>query len=145
MKPGFLTQLMSAFTRPAPARPFAPPFEPAVTPRHDPPVGRVDPAAYRSRGRTAFTEDQKAAVWHKGQPIIGWDPAEWRVDHRGNPLFRLHYRDSTSAFGWEVGYILDPGSGGAGEIANLRPVRCARAAPEEPHLGRPFILHHEEH
>ena len=139
MKPGFLFQLMSAFHRAPTPRPFAPPFEPEVTPQHDP-VGRVDPAERRARGRTIFTDEQRAGVWSKGQPIIGWDPDEWRIDHKGNPLFRLHYRDAASSFGWEIGYIIEPGSGGSDELFNLRPVRSVRAAPDQPHLGRAFVL-----
>ena len=135
MKTGILYQLMTAFGayRAAPTRPFAPPYEPALQPRHDP-VGRVQP--YARRGRRIYSEDEKTAVWNKAQPIMGWDPDEWRVDHRGNPLFRLHYRDPNSSFGWEIAAIVDPAAGGSDDLSNLRPSLCKPGGREEPHLGR---------
>ena len=53
----------------------------------------------------SFSDREKVAVWQKGRPIVGWDPEDWRVDHRGDPIFRHHYGDSQSAFGWEIGTI----------------------------------------
>ena len=78
----------------------------------------------------SYSDRDKVAVWQKGRPIVGWDSEDWRVDHRGDPIFRHHYGDSQSAFGWEIGTI---GPDGAEDLANLRPQRCppAERAPFE--------------
>ena len=68
-----------------------------------------------------YSDRDKVTIWQKGRPIVGWDPEDWRVDHRGDPIFRHHYGDAQSAFGWEIGAI---GPDGAGDLANLRPQRC---------------------
>lgn len=64
----------------------------------------------------ACDERERAAVWEKGRPIVGWDAGDWRVDHLGNPMFRHHYGDSDSAFGWHIVPVRD-----GDDLANLRP------------------------
>jgi hypothetical protein len=82
----------------------------------------------------SFSDREKVAVWQKGRPILGWDPEDWRVDHRGDPIFRHHYGDAQSAFGWEVGTI---GPDAGEDLANLCPQRCqpAERSPFERALG----------
>ena len=116
MKPSLLTQMARAIglLRQAPAPPFGAAWFDAgavASPEHD----------GRPRRPRTYDEQQKAAVWQKAQPIIGWDPADWRVDHRGNPIFRHHYGDSGSAFGWEVGQVV---ANGSADLRNLRPQLC---------------------
>lgn len=86
------------------------------------------------RAERAFSDRDKVAVWAKGRPIVGWDPEDWRVDHRGDPIFRHHYGDAQSAFGWEIATIA-PDAGE--ELVNLRPQRCkvAERVPFERALG----------
>ena len=105
--------------RPASARPVGAWLDVAALPSHDDAGPRVSPRLY--------DEKQRAAVWAKAQPILGWDPAEWRIDHRGNPLFRHHYGDQTSAFGWEVGRVAGRAFADADPLADLRPQLCGRA------------------
>jgi len=79
----------------------------------------------------AYSELERAAVWRKGQPMDGWDTEDWRVDHRGNPIFRHHYGDSDSAFGWQVGRITADGGDDLGNLRpELRPKRMPGAAFE---------------
>jgi hypothetical protein len=78
------------------------------------------------RADRTYSDREKVAVWQKGRPIVGWDPEDWRVDHRGDPIFRHHYGDPQSAFGWEIGTIA---SDGGSDLANLRPQRCRQAEP----------------
>jgi hypothetical protein len=78
------------------------------------------------RADRSYGDREKVAVWAKGRPILGWDPEDWRVDHRGDPIFRHHYGDPQSAFGWEIAAIAPEGGE---ELANLRPQRCQRAEP----------------
>ena len=132
MRTSLLTQFARALglVRPAPAPPFGGVwFEAPPPPAHD---HRARPLARRS-----FSEAQKAAVWQKGQPMIGWDPSDWRVDHHGNPIFRQHYRDSGSAFGWEVGRIVVDGGD---DLANLRPQICHVPQPEPAGFTRTLDL-----
>ena len=135
MKPGFLFQLVSALRpdRAGAVRPFAPVNDDLLPP--------VKPVSFKpSRPRGVYSDIEKAAVWAKGQPIVGWDPDEWRVDHRGNPLFRMHYGDKISAFGWEVGLIVDLARGGSQEISNLRPQLARRPEPAPSRFGAPLTV-----
>lgn len=83
------------------------------------------PAMLQPPRTRAYDERERAAVWHKGRPIIGWDPEDWRVDHAGNPIFRHHYGDADSSFGWEIAPIA---ANGGDSLANLRPQLCRPAA-----------------
>lgn len=134
MAVNFITQLMIALgvQRPAPVRGLG-----ARSDRHRapglPPLAR--PRATRGHG-----EELKAAVWQKGQPIIGWDPSDWRIDYRSNPLFRSAYGDTGSAFGWEIGMIVARAQGGTDDIANLRPVLCQASRDAGADLGTTLDL-----
>lgn len=86
--------------------------------------------------RRSFAERERAAVWQKGLPMPGWDPEDWRIDHRRNPMFRHHYGDSQSAFGWEVGLIR---ADGGDDLVNLRPQLC-RAPLHSGRFERTFDL-----
>jgi len=135
MKPGFLFQLVSALRhdRGGAVRPFAPDNDDMLAP--------VKPVSFRpSRPRGVYSDAEKLAVWAKGQPIVGWDPDEWRVDHRGNPLFRMHYGDKISAFGWEIGLIVDRTRGGGDDIANLRPQLARRSESAPSRFGAPLTV-----
>src|SRR5688500_10648761 len=68
-----------------------------------------------------FDERERAAIWRKGRAIIGWDADDWRVDHLGNPIFRHHYADPDSAFGWTIALVA---AEGGDDLANLRPQLC---------------------
>jgi hypothetical protein len=114
-----------------------PPFASAFAepgPRHDD-AGPSLPFVRNAFSRGLYSDEQKAAVWAKAQPIIGWDPADWRVDHLGNPLFRGHYGDSSSSFGWEVGHVVDRERGGGEELSNLRPQQCRAERPGSFRFG----------
>jgi len=137
MKPGLLYQLMTALGgQKAPTPPWGPVFEEPKRPTAD---QGGPPPAWLKRSRP-FTDDQKAAVWAKAQPILGWDPDDWRVDHRGNPLFRSHYGDRGSSFGWEIGHVVDPVRGGSDDMANLRPQRCQQRRETDVRIGTPVEL-----
>jgi len=86
----------------------------------------LPPSPFQKPAKRVYSEEQKAVVWQKGRPIIGWDPNHWRVDHKGNPLFRLDYGDPASSFGWEIGHIVDREKGGSDDLSNLRPQQCRR-------------------
>jgi hypothetical protein len=79
------------------------------------------PAPPIPSGPRAYDELERAAIWQKGRPMPGWDPEDWRIDHRGNPIFRHHYADDQSAFGWEI-ELIRPDEGDS--LANVRPQLC---------------------
>ena len=84
-----------------------------------------------------YSERERAAVWHKGWPMPGWDPEDWRTDHRGSVMFRHHYGDTGSAYRWQVGRIA---ADGGDDLANLRPELCRRYAPATARSERAFDL-----
>lgn len=128
----FLTHLARSLgvLRPATARPWGNAFEEGGSAAHR--FHGLPPGAFEREPHTpgSYSEAQCAAVWQKGQPIVGWDPKEWRCDHRGNPLFRGDYGDAGSAFGWEIGHIVERRLGGNDELANLRPQQCRQASAD---------------
>ena len=135
MRSSFLFQLVSALRhdRSGAARPFAPVNDDQLPP--------VKPVSFKpSRPRGVYSDVEKAAVWTKAQPIVGWDPDEWRVDHRGNPLFRMHYGDKVSAFGCEIGLIVERERGGGDEVNNLRPQLARRPETEPGRFGAPLTI-----
>lgn len=87
----------------------------------------------RLAGSRAFDERERAAVWQRGRPIIGWDSDDWRVDYRGQPIFRHHYGDPDSAFGWDIGLIR---AEGGEDLANLHPVLCHQPDRATPRFER---------
>jgi hypothetical protein len=129
MKQGFLSQLLGAFgpqrQAPALAAPFA--SEDAAAAEMRELLERLR----RPRGLWCpiYTREDRDAVWHKGKPVIGWDPHDWRLDHEGNALFRDAFGDSSSAFGWEIGHIQAPEDGGLEVLSNWRPQLIREAVP----------------
>ena len=93
------------------------------------------PAPIVSSEPRSFDERERAAVWQKARPMPGWDPEDWRIDHRGNPIFRHHYGDSESAFGWDIGLIRHEGDNA---LVNLRPQLCAAPAQAAARKERAF-------
>ena len=79
-------------------------------------------------------EMKKLAVWAKGRPIIGRDPAQWRMDHYGSIMLYSAYGDRNNPLGWEFDHI-DPN--GPDELWNLRPLywgNNARKSDKPPSL-----------
>jgi hypothetical protein len=133
MRPGFFHQLMTALGGQKPA--LARSLEPFLD------EGDEGEAPLRQVSfRSPWSDEVKAAVWQKGLPIVGWDPAEWRMDQRGNPLFRLHYRDEESAFGWEIVRTVSLAHGGSDDLSNLRPQRCGGSPAADSGSGIPLDL-----
>jgi hypothetical protein len=121
MKANFLYQLIGAFGSHRAEPRFA--AEPFINTTSGDEVEEVLARLKRPRALSCpiYTRDDRDSVWHKGKPVLGWDPSDWRVDHDGNALFREAYGDSTSAFGWEIGHIVAPSEGGLEVLSNWRP------------------------
>jgi hypothetical protein len=75
---------------------------------------------------------KRELVWKKGGVSPLWSPDVARYDYRGNLIFRQHYGDRNSPFGWEIDHIapysLDPSD----LLSNLRPVQWRLNAARQP-------------
>src|SRR5262245_48026298 len=92
------------------------------TPEPAAPEPQPEPPAMSQLAATrAFDERERALVWQRARRIIGWDPDDWRVDYRGRPMYRHHYADPVSSFGWDIGLVE---ADGGEDLANLHPVLC---------------------
>jgi hypothetical protein len=61
---------------------------------------------------------RKFVVWGKGQIVLGYDAAEWRLDSLGSWM-RFSEYGRTTTFGWEIDHI-DPN--GPDDLWNLQPL-----------------------
>ncbi|MGO9569042.1 MAG: hypothetical protein ACLP5H_16020 [Desulfomonilaceae bacterium] len=88
------------------------------------------------------------AVWEKGTPIPGEDPAQWRKDAYGDPIYRHDHGNRQSNYGWEKAHIVPDVCGGQKELSNLRPLNWRNnllegsggPLPWIPSPGRPASL-----
>jgi hypothetical protein len=70
----------------------------------------------------AFSEDIIWKVWSKGE-IDSNDPLLWRKDVCGAWMFRAHYGNRDSQYGWEIDHIKPLTEGGTHDISNRRPLQ----------------------
>lgn len=63
------------------------------------------------------------AVWRKGHPIVGYDPASWRRDDYGSAMRYSDHGNRSSDFGWEMDHIVKKEHGGSDTLSNLRPLQ----------------------
>jgi hypothetical protein len=68
----------------------------------------------------AFDEKTIQAVWETGVRIINNDPNVWRKDVCGGWIYRSHYGNRNSEYGWEIDHI---SPGGTDVLSNLRPLQ----------------------
>ncbi len=62
------------------------------------------------------------AVWSKGNFAPGLDPALWRADEYGALMYRPHYGNRDSEFGWEDDHVYPAALGGLSALFNRRPL-----------------------
>lgn len=65
---------------------------------------------------------EEQLIWNKGRPIIGHDPALWRMDDHENLIYRHAYGNRQSEHGWEIDHRAPTGLGGGDDLANKRPL-----------------------
>ncbi|WP_297445133.1 HNH endonuclease domain-containing protein [Acidiferrobacter sp.] len=65
------------------------------------------------------TKDQKDKAWDNAATVRGKDPALYRKDPYGNPMYKRSY-GKTSEMGWEVDHITPKARGGSDATRNLQ-------------------------
>lgn len=77
----------------------------------------------RRRGSTSqgrkFDPQAVDKVWEKAKPIPGKDPALYREDAAGNPIYKPSY-GKDSEMGWEVDHKRPVSDGGTDNLRNLQ-------------------------
>jgi 5-methylcytosine-specific restriction endonuclease McrA len=71
---------------------------------------------------TDADEETKKAVWNKGQPIPGYNSAEWRRDVCGHAIRYSDHANTNSEYGWEIDHIFPRAKGGRTTLDNLQPL-----------------------
>jgi hypothetical protein len=71
----------------------------------------------------AFDERTIEAVWQKGKAAAGNNPDIWRKDSCGAWMWRTHYGNRASQYGWEIVQNMPADDGGSDALDNLRPLQ----------------------
>ncbi len=69
-----------------------------------------------------YSDDIIWTIWSKGEIFGGNDPVFWRKDECGAWIFRGHYENRNSEYGWIIDHIKPLSEGGTDDISNLRPM-----------------------
>ena len=75
------------------------------------------------RNGNNFSISTIQAVWLKGQIIPGYNSNLWRRDACGAVIYRLHYGNIYSRFGWEVDHVKPVAKWGSDLLLNLQPLQ----------------------
>jgi hypothetical protein len=69
---------------------------------------------------SSFSALEIAAVWDKALGIPGQDMRLWRQDACGAYMYRDHYGDTNSKWGWEIDHIQPASKSGTDNLSNLQ-------------------------
>jgi len=81
----------------------------------------------------AFNDEIVQGIWEKARATLDKDPTEWRKDECGAWIYRSHYGNQVSEFGWKIENVR-PGE--QPELENLRPFQHENSfdkATGQPH------------
>jgi len=80
-----------------------------------------------------FNDETVQGVWEKARATNDKDPTDWRKDECGAWIYRSHYGNQVSEFGWKIENVT-PGE--QSELENLRPFQHENSfdkATGQPH------------
>lgn len=83
----------------------------------------------------AWTEQQKLAVWQKGDPHGDYPKNVWRKDGCGKLMKYEHHGDRQKETGWEIDHIDPVSNGGSDYITNLQPLNWKNNADKADKLN----------
>ncbi|MDD3627866.1 MAG: hypothetical protein PHV06_11185 [bacterium] len=69
-----------------------------------------------------YSEEVIRTVWEKGEETPWREPEVCLKDICGAIIFKDHYMNKESDYGWVIGYIVLPDEGGSDSIENLQPI-----------------------
>jgi hypothetical protein len=68
----------------------------------------------------SFNDLEIATVWSKALGIPGQDMRLWRQDQCGAYMYRDHYSNTNSKWGWEIDHIQPVAHRGTDDLSNLQ-------------------------
>lgn len=79
----------------------------------------------------AFSEEEKQAVWEKGEVVHGYNADIYRKDQCGAWMQRDQHGNRNNGLGWEIDHIVHDSKGGTDAPSNLRPLQWENNASRQ--------------
>jgi hypothetical protein len=83
----------------------------------------------------SFNALEIATVWNKALGIPGQDMRLWRQDPCGAYMYRDHYGDTNSKWGWEIDHIQPVAHRGADVMGNLQALQWQNNRRKGDNIG----------
>lgn len=83
----------------------------------------------------SFSALEIAAIWNKAIGIPGQDMRLWRQDPCGAYMYRDHYGDTNSKWGWEIDHIQPVAHHGTDALGNLQALQWQNNRRKGDNIG----------